>query len=363
MDIAVIGGGNGAHAAAADLSEQGHRIRLWRRDAAALAPLIEAGGMALIDHRGRRQVALASITADVGEALAGARLVLIPLPATAQQELAATLAPHLEAGQVVFLPPGSFGAYAMARAVAEAGGPSGVTFAEAGTLPWLARKVGPAAVAIAARATRLPTGVFPANRGNAAFAVLEAAFPAIERLRDALDGALMNAGPIIHPPLILMNAGPIQHFEHWDIHNEGTQPIIRRVTDALDGERIAVRVALGYGSPHFPLRDHYTAGGEEWMYGNAARERLVDSGDWREPLDLMRHRYMREDVACGLALLASLGRWARVPTPVAEGLLAIASAGLGEDLARSGRSLESLGLARLSRAEMTALLEAGLDQA
>ena len=48
-------------------------------------------------------------------------------------------------------------------------------------------------------------------------------------------------GPIIHPPLIVMNAGPIEHFERWDIHKEGTQAAIRRVTDALDAERIAVR--------------------------------------------------------------------------------------------------------------------------
>ena len=68
----------------------------------------------------------------------------------------------------------------------------------------------------------------------------------IEDCGDALSGALMNAGPIIHPPLIIMNAGPLEHFERWDIHKEGTQPAIRRVTDALDGERIAVREALGY---------------------------------------------------------------------------------------------------------------------
>jgi hypothetical protein len=46
-----------------------------------------------------------------------------------------------------------------------------------------------------------------------------------------------------------MNAGPIEHFERWDIHKEGTQPAIRRVTDQLDSERIAVREALGYGAP------------------------------------------------------------------------------------------------------------------
>jgi opine dehydrogenase len=34
MRIAVLGGGNGSHAAAADLSDQGHEVRFWRRDAA-----------------------------------------------------------------------------------------------------------------------------------------------------------------------------------------------------------------------------------------------------------------------------------------------------------------------------------------
>lgn len=59
-------------------------------------------------------------------------------------------------------------------------------------------------------------------------------------------------------PLILMNAGPLEHFESWDIHNEGTQPAIRRVTSQLDLERMQVREALGYGAPHFPLADRTT---------------------------------------------------------------------------------------------------------
>ena len=92
----------------------------------------------------------------------------------------------------------------------------------------------------------------------------------------------MNAGPIIHPPLITMNAGPLEHFDRWDIHKEGTQPAIRRVTDALDAERIAVREALGYGAPHFPLAHHYATEGEIWMYGRGSHDRLTDSGDWRE---------------------------------------------------------------------------------
>jgi opine dehydrogenase len=166
----------------------------------------------------------------------------------------------------------------------------------------------------------------------------------------------MNAGPVIHPPLILMNAGPLEHFERWDIHKEGTQPSIRRVTDALDAERIAARVALGYKAPHFPLADHYKSDGDEWMYGRKVHKKLTDSNDWRERIVLTEHRYMREDVEHGLAFLVSVCEWADVPCPVARGLLALASAVIGKDLRREGRTLENLGLAKFSREEMRARL-------
>ncbi len=361
MDIAVLGGGNGSHAAAADLTEAGHRVRFWRRDAASIAALREAANrLTLKDYRGERPVEIAVVTPDIGEAVAGAALIVCPAPAFAQESIAASLAPHLADGQVVFLPPGSFGSYVMARAARERGSRARVAFAEAGTLPYLTRKHGPGTIAITTRATRLPTGVFPLAEKSHALSVLCGAYPSVEDAGDALSGALMNAGPIIHPPLITMNAGPIEHFEHWDIHNEGTTPSIRRVTDALDAERIAVRAALGYGAPHFPLRDHYHPDGDEWMYGNLAHEKLVGSGDWRERLVLTEHRYMREDVAYGLAFLVSVAEWAGVEAPVARGLLALGSAVCGEDFRATGRTLERLGLAKLDREGMRKVLADGI---
>lgn len=360
MEIAVLGGGNGCYAAAADLSEQGHSVRLWRRDAAAFRPVMDKQTLILKDAAGSREVRLAMADTNLAPVIQGAALIVIPLPAFAQDALAREIAPHLEDGQVLFLPPGTFGSYVIAKALQEAGCTARVAFAETGTLPYLARKHGPDTVAVSGRATRLPAGVFPSELSGHAFSVLEQAFPAVERLQDALDGALMNAGPVIHPPLILMNAGPIEHFEYWDIHNEGTQPSIRKVHDALDAERIAVREALGYGAPHFPLADHYSKDGDEWMYGNAAHEKLVDSSDWREHLELASHRYMREDIACGLAFLVSLAAWANVPAPVASGLLAVASAVAGDNFAETGRTMQRLGLDRLTPTEMKRLLARGL---
>jgi opine dehydrogenase len=359
LRIAVIGGGHGCHAAVADLSEQGHEVRFWRRDGAALRAIREAGAIRLINAAGERAVPVHCVTTDLAEALDGAELVLSPLPATAQDGLAGDLAPHLCDGQVVFIPPGTLGAVTMSRIIRQAGNRAELAFVEAGTLPYLARLRSADCVAISARTTRLPSGVYPARLSEPALAAASAAYPAIEPVGDVLDAALMNAGPIIHPPLIIMNAGPMQHFDAWDIHNEGTQPAIRAVTDALDEERVAIRVALGYGGPHFPLKDHYDDSRPEWMYGNAAHERLTDPGDWREHIDLISHRYMREDVALGLALLVSIADWAGVPCPVAKGLLAMGAAICGEDFRHGPRTWEALGLDAFSRDELRTMLDEG----
>ena len=362
MKIAVLGGGNGSFAAAGDFALSGHEVRLWRRDAAQVAAHRAAGsGILVKDHNGRHDVKLALVTNDMAEAVDGTELIVCPAPAFAQADIAHLLAPHLRDGQVVFLPPATFGSMIFAQAARDAGNHAKASFAETGTLPWLTRKHGPFEVAITIRAKRLPVGVFPLTDSDRAIAVIAQAFPgAIEPCGDALSGALMNAGPIIHPPLIVMNAGPIEHFERWDIHKEGTQAAIRRVTDALDAERITIRESLGYGAPHFPLANHYAKEGEEWMYGRGSHDRLTDSGDWREQLVLTEHRYMREDLRVGLSFFTSVARLTGVPTPLATAFLSIGGAICGENFLEGGRTLHSLGLGHLDRAGLLSLLQKGV---
>ena len=107
---------------------------------------------------------------------------------------------------------------------------------------------------------------------------------------------------------MLMNAAIIEHFEAWDIHNEGTTPSVKKVILAHGiEERIALRKALGYTTHHYPFSDHYNQHGKDpWMYGRKAHDALVESKSWREPLDF-NYRYITEDVKCNLALMASRG--------------------------------------------------------
>jgi opine dehydrogenase len=94
------------------------------------------------------------------------------------------------------------------------------------------------------------------------------------------------------------------------------------------------------------------------MYGDA-HKRLVDSGDWREHIDLHTHRYVTEDIVLGLAFLASVARWVGCDAPIAQGLLAITGGFLGRDLRQGPRTLEAMGLASLSRDALAQRLQEG----
>ena len=185
MKIAVLGGGNGSLAAAADLAEAGHDVCLWRRDRRGLQAILDAGGLTLKDASGTRQVPIALATPDIAEALRGAALIVAASPATAQTDIALAMAPHLEDGQVVFLPPGTFGSFVMSREV-QARRLHDVSWARP-ALPYLARKHGDAE--ITSLSGRAPADRrLPACRGGGAVRGPQA-YPSVHGCGDALSGA------------------------------------------------------------------------------------------------------------------------------------------------------------------------------
>jgi opine dehydrogenase len=95
------------------------------------------------------------------------------------------------------------------------------------------------------------------------------------------------------------------------------------------------------------------------MYGRGSHDRLTDSGDWRERIVLTGHRYMREDLHLGLSLLVSVAELAGVATPLAKAFLAIGGTICGDDFMTDGRTLASLGLGGLGRAQLQDLLREG----
>src|SRR5262245_2935922 len=102
--VAVLGAGHGGCAAAADLTLRGFDVRLHARNEARLAPLRARGG---IEARGVQQgfAPLALMTTDLGEAIAGADLIMLVVPAVGHGYYASTLAPLIDESRPILLNP------------------------------------------------------------------------------------------------------------------------------------------------------------------------------------------------------------------------------------------------------------------
>src|SRR5262249_31104686 len=78
---------------------------------------------------------------------------------------------------------------------------------------------------------------------------------------------------------------------------------------------------------------------------------------WTGTPPSLEHKYVIEDVPCGLVAMSSLGHVAGVATPVIDGLITCTSEMLRRDLRAEGRNLDNLGLAGKSVDEIRAVVD------
>jgi opine dehydrogenase len=356
--IAVLGDGVGGDTTAADLALAGHRVRLWRASGADLASLGTPPTLTLAGEGRQGAARLESAGSDIGKAVEGADVVIVALPAPRHADVATSLGPHLSERQIVLLAPGLLGSLAMARSITRAGGTMPHAFAESATLPYLAHGTGAAALGAPVRVAHLPVGVFPASHTTRALESIGALYPVARPCADALDAALDNAGPVLHPAVVLLNLGAVDGGR-VDVHAAATAPSVRRVIEAVDGERVATRRGWAYAPPDYEVATYYDeARAEQGLHGRDARTRLLASELGSEPITL-EHAYVAEDAAFGLSLLESAARTVGVPTPATSGLLSLFGVLLGRELSGAGRALDHLGLGDLTRREIRGLLAEG----
>lgn len=91
------------------------------------------------------------------------------------------------------------------------------------------------------------------------------------------------------------------------------------------------------------------------MYPRVAKKLLMESRLWYEKIDY-KHRYVTEDIACGLAFLVSVADYIEVDVPIARSLITLAGAVSGTDFMEAGRTLKSVGLSQLSAKKLEKIL-------
>ncbi len=354
--IAVLGGGNGAQTMAADLTLAGHTVYLYETPRFAanprFAPVLESKTIELtgIGRRGRARIA--RVTTDMNESLEGVEWINIAIPATGHEVFFEELIPHLRDGQTVVVWAGDYGSLRLAQKMKEKGVTAKVTIAEGNTLPYGTRLESAGHANLLLLAPRVLLAALPGTGSAALVEKLKPVYPCLEPCKNVLVAGFCNPNPIVHPPGSLLNVGRIQYSggEFW-MYREGITEAVARVIRAVFNEVETVANALGMQVLQYEDRDFRTTATIMGVAFQGPFDTIGVIASIAGPHNL-QDRYITEDLPFGLVPVSQLGDKLGVDTPLIDGIVSIGSVVCRENYWESGRTLERLGLDRLSPAEI-----------
>ena len=357
MRVGILGAGAVALAHAALAAARGHEVALWSPSGKSLPP----PGVFSLTATGALEGSFNVLSASLADTVAGAQAIIISLPAYGHAQVMQAAAPHIAAGQPVFVMPSlSLGGLLLAKLLHARGIASPVV--SVGTTVATARKLaateGTVCVRVLSVRTRLDVAATPASATGEMIALASKLFgDCFVPQTDALAIALSNVNPISHVPLALANLSRIEAAEAWTQYDRMTGSTARMI-EALDAERLAVARSLGLTVRSIHEHFHHSFGVAIASLDAQSRAVHASRGSPAGPTSLAT-RYLTEDVPYGLAFIARLGRSNGVAVPVAEGCVALASAALGRDLAAENTLLALSGLEGLPAAALLAIARDG----
>jgi opine dehydrogenase len=366
VHVAVLGGGNGAFITAADLAGRGHEVTIYEAPefGQVLDPVRERGGIELEVRAGLDlPVGFFPVEAvrDATEALDGAQVVLVVVPAFAQKRFAELAAPHLRNGQVVVLSPGNFGgAIEFARAVSKTSSTRPIIM-ETECMIYSGFKGGPSSAWVSGFKNGMRAAAFPSVDGPKGMAALTELYPQVQLSGSVLETGLGNVNTVFHAPILVLNAGRVESDpDDFLFYWEGCSRSVGRVVEGVEAERLAIGEALGLKLP--PFRDVML----EW-YGHqgAKGERLSEimatnpAYEWDTAPKNLCHRFLTEDIPYGMIAMEDLGALVGVKTPLTTGIVELSCTLLDDDLRAKARDLRYLGLDHLDPAQLVEVMTTG----
>jgi opine dehydrogenase len=361
--VAVLGGGNGGHAVAANLSLAGFKVNFFElpRFADSLEKVLRTKEIQIqgISIDGVAKLNLA--TTDIQQAIKDAEVIFVITPAFGHKAMAEVCAPFVQEGQIIVLMPGSGGSLEFVNIFKQKKVKRKITFAESCTLPYGARLKGPGHVSVLINAVILPTGVFPSKKTGEVIPKLKQFYPMIIPAKDVLEAAINNPNPIVHPVATLLSATRIEHSKgEFYLYAEGMTPAVARTYESLNQERLSICKAMGYKLHHWDnLKfEAYNLGETEEECRYRILNTSMDAAFGKDGIyagikmkgpDQLKDRYVTEDVPYGMVLLSTLGDLLGVPTPTHDAVIQLASVINRTDYWKTGRGMKQLGFSKLDK--------------
>ena len=376
-NLTILGGGNTAFAAAANLSLRGFRVTLCEHPSFSwtLDPLQDSRTIELEGVAGQGKAEIHRLTTDFSEGLQNDLLLMI-VPAYAHKPFAEACRPHLREGHILVLLPGTLGTLEVASILdLDQTGHSKVTLAETDTAPYVCRKVAPDTAHIWGVVASLGVGVLPSSESSRVAELLSDVFTvdglgpaavdasatsrtAVSLYSNVLECGLSAMNPVVHPPGVLMNTGRVEYSKgDFFFYEEGVTPAVCQVINTLDGERRAIGRALGLDLTPVDRAFHeagFGPKGDLWSTINGSRMLT----QLRAP-GAMDTRWLTEDVPYGIAAWGSLADQLSVSASLMHSLVTLASAALGKDFRQTARTVDRLGIAGMNREELLSYVTSG----
>jgi len=359
--IAVLGGGNGGHTLAADLTLKGYEVNLCEAPEFKenFSTTLERQAIDLIDAWGEKHtVKIAKATTNFAEAVEGAGYIMLAIPAVGTESFFSAIIPYLEDGQTILKWSANFSALVFASMLKEKGVKKDITLAEAHTLPWGCRLVAPGTVQIMVWVIRLLLATFPAKNIDRVIEDVKDMYPVVAA-ENVLATTLNNLNPIVHPVGTVMNAGWVDTMgKDFYFYRDGNTLSISRGIKAVYEEVSRVANAIGVKMTDYPEEDFWKKSAIMSTYTRTAFDKEGAVARISGPSSV-KSRYITEDIPYGLVPIAKLARKFNVATPMVDSVVQFASVINQTNYYEEGMSLEELGIADLNRVELQKFLETG----
>lgn len=383
--IAILGGGATGQTFAADLTLAGYKVRLYELPEFAPKSLgevlenheIELAGPQL-NFKWIKRTGVAKIdvvTTDISEAIKGAGLIIVSIPAVGHKIFFERMIPYLEDGQVIGIFTDNFGSLLLRKMMEEKNCDAKVIVGGWNTMPYGTRVVKPSKVECLSRIYKISGDALPSKDGIKFFKAFKD-FPPfspafkIERADTVIAVGFNNPNPIVHVPGSILNVGAMEVSEmegilgiekgKYSMYKYGMSPSVSRVQYAFYQELCKIAEAIGIKIAEYREEQFYTKlsiMGVEFQnpFGEAIIPSIVG------PLSV-EDRYFTEDIPIGAVAYYNFAKKFGVNVPIIESLIRLGCIICRRDFFREGRSLKDMGLENMTKEQMLLYVREGIKQ-
>jgi len=381
--VAVLGGGACAQTFAAEFTLAGYKVHLYELPELAQGTLgevlrtheIELGGTQA-NFKWFRRAGVAKVnvvTTEIAEALKGAGLVIVAIPAKGHKPFFEKMIPCLEDGQVISIFPDNFGSLMLRKMMRDKGCSVDVIIGGWTSMPYGVRLVGPGKLDCLIRIREILGDALPSKDGDRFFDVLKGipAFDGALELKrgDTVIGVdLSNPNPAVHVPASILNVGAMEVSEmegtlgipkgKYSIYKYGMSPAVARAQLAFYQEERKIANAMGIKMIEFRDDQFFWKGSimgvEYWVpFADVIIPPVVGP-------DSVEHRYFSEDIPVGTVIRYHLAKKFGVDVHTIESMIQLGSVICKRDFLKEGITLKELGIEDLSKEQIVRYVNEGI---